>query len=307
MLQEILDLGFENVELSHGIRVSLVGGIQDYVDRGKVRISSLHNFCPLPLEVQGSSPDCYEFTSHRPFDQRRAVKLSCQTIDFAQRLGAPFVVLHLGRVAMNPVTRQLGELAREGLMDSREFVKLKIAAVKEREKKGPAFIQRVKTCLMPIVEHAAKRNIRLGIEGRFGYEEVPSEIELPMLLDELDSPHVGYWHDFGHIQVKENLAFLSHYEWLKFIRNRLVGCHLHDCIWPTTDHRVPFAGAIDYDRLLSLLPENCLFVWELNPRATAEEIQSSLARWQEKFGPKSALADGAGAEASAVGAAGIPD
>ncbi len=305
MIQEILDLGFENVELSHGIRVSLVGGIQEYVDAGKVRISSLHNFCPLPLEVQGSSPDCYEFTSHRPFDQRRAVKLSMQTIDFAQRLGAPFVVMHLGRVAMNPVTRQLGELAREGHIDSREFVKLKIAAVKEREKKGPAFIQRVKTCLMPIVEHAAKRNIRLGIEGRFGYEEVPSEIELPDLLDELDSPNVGYWHDFGHIQVKENLEFLSHYEWLKFIRHRLFACHLHDCIWPTTDHRVPFAGSIDYDRLLSLLPENCLFVWELNPRATAEEIQSSLARWQEKFGPKSA--EGAGAEASAVGAAGIPE
>jgi sugar phosphate isomerase/epimerase len=295
MLQEILDLGFDAVELSHGIRVSLVGGIQQYYDAGKVRISSLHNFCPLPLEVQGSSPDCYEFTSHRPFDQRRAVKLSCQTIDFAHRLGAGFVVLHLGRVAMSSVTRKLGELAKEGKMESREFVKLKIAAVKERESKGPAYLERVKACLMPIVEHAAKKNINLGIEGRFGYEEVPSELELPVLLDEIDAPHVGYWHDFGHIQVKENLEFLSHYEWLKFIRHRLFGCHLHDCTWPTGDHRVPFTGSIDYDRLIALLPENCLFVWELNPRATAEEIQLGLARWKEKFGAKTVAPDTAAA------------
>ena len=141
---------------------------------------------------------------------------------------------------------------------------------------------------MPIVEHAAKKGINLGIEGRFAYEEVPSELELPDLLDEINAPHVGYWHDFGHIQVKENLAFLDHYEWLKFIRHRLFGCHLHDCAWPTGDHRVPFTGSIDYDRLISLLPENCLFVWELNPRATAEEIQTGLARWKEKFGAKPA-------------------
>jgi sugar phosphate isomerase/epimerase len=283
MIREIRDLGFGNVELSHGVRVSLVGGIQEAVEQGVVRISSLHNFCPLPLEVQGASPDCYEFTSHRPFDQRRAVKLSLQTIDFAQRLGAPFVVMHLGRVAMTPVTQRLAELAREGDYGSREYVRLKIAAVKAREARGPAFLERVKSCLAPIVEHAAKRQVNLGFESRYGYEEVPSEREMPALLDEFNSPHVGYWHDFGHIQTKENLGFLNHYEWLKSIRHRLFGCHLHDCQWPARDHRVPFAGAIDYARLIPLLPENCLFTWELSPSAKSEEIQAGLATWKERF------------------------
>ena len=284
MIQEILDLGFENVELSHGVRVSLIGGIQQMYDEGKVRISSLHNFCPLPLEITGASPDCYEFTSHRPFDQRRAIKLTLQTIDFAQRLGASIVVLHLGRVNMNPIARQLAAMLREGHAGSREFVKLKIDAVRERETKAPVFLERVKTCLAPIVEHAAKRNILLGIEGRFGYEEVPTEREVHMLLDSINAPHVGYWHDFGHLQVKHNLGFVDHYEWLRSIRHRLFGCHLHDTQWPIADHRVPFAGGIDYDRLIPLLPENCLFVWELSPRATVEEIQASHARWKERFG-----------------------
>ena len=291
MLHEIRGLGFENVELSHGVRVSLVGGIQEVVDAGEVRISSLHNFCPLPIEVQGASPDCYEFTSHRPFDQKRAVKLSMQTIDFAARLGAGLVVLHLGRVNMGPATKRLGVLAKEGKQNSKEWIKLKIKAVQEREKKAPIYRKRVLECLKPIVEHATNRNILLGCEGRYAYEEFPTEREYPALLDEINSPNVGYWHDFGHIQVKHNLGFLDHYEWLKSIRHRLFGCHLHDAQWPTTDHRVPFAGGIEYDRLIPLLPENCLLVWELSPRMRSEEIRESLGRWQERFG-KSEKAEG---------------
>ena len=91
------------------------------------------------------------------------------------------------------------------------------------------------------------------------------------------------WHDFGHIQVKNNLRFVDHYEWLRSIRHRLFGCHLHDTEWPATDHRVPFAGGIEYDRLIPLLPPNCLFVWELSPRMKAEDIRAALARWKARF------------------------
>ena len=48
MIQEILDLGFDTVELGHGIRLPLVEGILKMWEAGKVKISSLHNFCPLP-------------------------------------------------------------------------------------------------------------------------------------------------------------------------------------------------------------------------------------------------------------------
>ena len=38
-------------------------GIQKMFDAGEVRFSSLHNFCPLPVEVMSASPDCYKFSS----------------------------------------------------------------------------------------------------------------------------------------------------------------------------------------------------------------------------------------------------
>src|SRR5271155_845598 len=128
MLEEILELGFERVELGHGIRLSLMEGIQKVHDEGRVTFSSLHNFCPLPIEITRSSPDCYQFTSHRASERERALKLTFQTIDFAERLGAPFVVLHLGRVPMERVTGKLLELANNGGYLSREFVKMKIEA-----------------------------------------------------------------------------------------------------------------------------------------------------------------------------------
>ena len=51
MLREIRDLGFDYAELSHGIRISLLPGIFEAVDAGEIKISSLHNFCPLPMGV----------------------------------------------------------------------------------------------------------------------------------------------------------------------------------------------------------------------------------------------------------------
>ena len=49
MLEELLGLGFTRVELGHGIRLSLMEGVQKMVEAGKVTITSLHNFCPLPV------------------------------------------------------------------------------------------------------------------------------------------------------------------------------------------------------------------------------------------------------------------
>ena len=285
MLAEIRNkLDFDVIELGHGIRISLMPGIQKAFDNGLVRFSSLHNFCPLPVEVMGASPDCYTFSARTAHERARAVKQTLQTIDFAERLDAPFVVLHCGRVPIPRVTDPLIELIKAGKMYSREYVKRKVAAVAKREAHAAFYMERVKECLKPIVEHAAKKNVQLGIEGRRGYEEIPSERELPALLDELASPQVGYWHDMGHIQIKDNLGFLDHEEWLKLIGPRTLGCHLQDCIWPAQDHQPPFAGDIDLEKLVPLLPSTCLFVWEMSPRKTADEIRRSVTVWKERFG-----------------------
>ncbi len=285
MLREIKnEFGLDLIELGHGIRISLMPGVQKAFEAGEVRFSSLHNFCPLPVEVMSASPDCYTFSSSSAHERQRAIRQTLQTIDFAERLGAPFVVLHLGQVPIEPVTEPLIALAKAGEMFSREYVRRKVNAVAQREAAAPVYLANVKECLKPVIEHAAAKDIRLGIEGRRGYEEIPSEREIPALLDELNSPQVGYWHDFGHLQIKENLGFLNHEEWLRLIGPRTLGCHVQDCIWPAQDHQPPFAGDVDLEKLVPLLPPTCLFVWEMSPRKTAEEIRRSITVWRERFG-----------------------
>jgi sugar phosphate isomerase/epimerase len=284
MIEEILALGFDTVELGHGTRVSLLAGIQRLFDSGRFRVSSLHNFCPLPVEVTTANPDCYEFTSHRSLDRERAVKLTRQTIDCAVRLGATYVVLHLGRVhTMRPCTRELIALAKEGRLLSKAAIQLKIAAVREREASGPSYLQRALECLKPIVEYAAERNIFLGVEGRHSYEELPSEREFAQVFAALDSSQVGYWHDFGHLQVKQDIGLVDHAEALWQKRDRFFGGHLHDTIWPGEDHQVPFSGGVDFARLIPMLPPNAPFVWEMSPRQTAEQIELALGQWRERF------------------------
>ena len=284
MLQEILDLGFDRVELGHGIRISLMPGIQQMFERGKVKFSSLHNFCPLPVEVMSASPDCYQFSSSSGPERERAMKQTFQTIDFAERLGAPFVVLHLGQVEMLPITDRLIQMTKVGKHLSRGYVRAKLKAVETRERRATVHLQRVRDCLARIVEHAASKNVRIALESRRGYEEIPSERELPSLLHELNSEQVGYWHDFGHSQIKENLGFIDHAEWLGAVGSRAFGCHVQDCVWPAKDHEGPFTGAIDFNKLVPLLPINCLFVWEMSPKKTADAIRQSVRIWKERFG-----------------------
>src|SRR4051812_45125715 len=98
MLKEMAGLGFKYVELSHGIRITLVPGIIRGVEEGIVKISSTHNFCPLPTGVVQAAPNLFEpsVAEHREHDQW--LRHTKRTIDFASQVKARAVVCHLGSV-----------------------------------------------------------------------------------------------------------------------------------------------------------------------------------------------------------------
>src|ERR1700739_3596715 len=133
MLREIADLGFEYAELSHGIRLSLVPGILEAVDKGEIKISSLHNFCPLPMGVTQAAPNLYEFSAENPRDRELAVKHTQRTLEFAARVKAAVVVLHLGSIEMKDYTGKLEGLLENTARDPRKFQKLQEEALTARE------------------------------------------------------------------------------------------------------------------------------------------------------------------------------
>ena len=283
MIEEILQLGFDTLELSHGIRSSQFEGILQIREKRKFKISSVHNFMPMPVEVQTDSPDCYEFTSDRAADRERALKFTLATIDWAAKLESPFVVVHTGRIRSLNLTDPLRQMLEQGKLHSREFVRQKLAAVQAREKVAEAFNTRVLEILREAAEHAGKRGVKIGVENREYYEAVPSERDFPNFLQRLDSKNVGYWHDFGHAQIKENLTLIDHRLHLETMAPRLLGCHIHDTRWPFKDHCPPFTGDTRFEELVPLLPKKCAMVLEMSPRAEAADIVKAAETWEKKF------------------------
>lgn len=280
MLAEISSLGFDHVELGYGIRISLMEGIQRFLANHPMRVTSLHNFCPLPVEIHSAAPDCYECTSVRAEERTRAQIHTLRTIDYAKKLGARFVVMHLGSVEMPGYTERLCKLIDSGRYLDRVYVRTKLEAVQRRETNSP--YDNIVDWLKPVLEHAASAEVILGIENRIGIETCPSEREFRRLFSEIDS--IGYWHDFGHAQIRHNLTFLDHAEWLSEMSSHLIGCHVHDVLFPYSDRRVPFSGTMNFAALLASVPSSVPLVWELSSRASKGEIVSALARWKQDFG-----------------------
>ena len=283
---EARSMGFEFIEISHGTSVSLLPGLMQAYDAGEIRVSSIHNFCPSPVEIVMDAPDAYEFSSHRKFDRERAIKLTKQTIQTAVRFGVNRVVMHMGSVPMKFITEQLEAITDEGGAYSRKFIDLKLKLVEKREKVSTFYLDRARAALHELLPIAQEHKVALAIETRSHYEQVPNETEMLQLLTDFgDSPWIGAWHDFGHVQRQANLGLLDHAQYLAAIAPRLLGCHVHDVAWPARDHRIPFTGGcVEFDRLLPLVPKNIPLVWELSPSQKRLQIMEKLGEWQAKFG-----------------------
>lgn len=303
MLWEIGQLGFAAAEISHGTSVSLLPGVLKWIEHRAMRITSVHNFCPAPVEANFDNPDVYEFTSPRRVERERALELTKRSLETAARCRAEVLVVHLGRVPLRGGSARLERMALEGELFSRRYCAEKLRLVERRERLGARIFDQVRDTLGEIAGRAAELGVKIGVESRSHYEQVPDEVEMVRLMEEFrDNPWVGYWHDFGHVQRKANLGLLDHAGWVRRMAPHWLGSHVHDVDWPLRDHRIPFSSGrhgIDFDRLLALVPRDKPLVWELSPRRNKRErVMAARQAWLERYpftaGPTVATAAAAG-------------
>ncbi|NNC88602.1 MAG: sugar phosphate isomerase/epimerase [Akkermansiaceae bacterium] len=287
MIDEILELGFDTVELSHGMTITKLPGLQKAFRAGKFRCAGVHNYFPSPTEVMIDAPDAYEFSSHRTGDRQRAMEMTLKTLEVAAEFGAGYLVLHMGSVPLMPHRKWTGRLTgmlKDGQALSPKYAAHKIKCVKKREKTGPVYFNRAMATLESLAAKAEEYGVKLAVESRSKYEDVPTEREMIALQEHFkDTPWVGYWHDFGHVQLKHNLGLLDHKHWLSQMEPYVIGAHVHDVHWPHRDHRVPFTGTIDYPPLMRHFRPEMPFVWELSPTREAEQIREALPVWNQLF------------------------
>jgi len=284
MLREIRDLGFDHAELSHGITLSLVPGVIEAVEAGEIRISSLHNFCPLPLGITRPSPNLYQCSSDSPREVAACWKHTLKTLEFAERVGARAVVLHLGSVEMRDYTEKLMDLLNRGRQNENRYQRLCMEAGEKREAKQTAFVKRSLEFLARLVPEAARRGVVLGVENRHKLEEIPFDTDLPALLKQFSADNVVYWHDCGHAQIKEHLGFISHVAQLETLQPHLGGLHIHDVRFPGEDHRSPGSGTVDFAALRPFVEGGTVKVFELSPRLTTAEVRRGVDHVRSLWG-----------------------
>ena len=284
MLQEIRDLGFQFAELSHGIRVSLLPGIIESVAAGEIKISSLHNFCPLPMGVTSPAPNLYQFSSDRPRERELAERYTLKTIELAARLKAPLVVIHSGSIEMKDYTDKLLDLVARGQRDTPKYKKLCAEYAKKRDAKKEPVFERVKETFKKILPEAESRNVKLGVENRQALEELPIETDCQFLFHDIDSPALVYWHDTGHAQIKENLGFIHHVLHLESLRDHLAGFHIHDVQFPGRDHCAPGSGNVDFAALKPSVKPHHIKVFEFSPALTIDEVNKGIAHIKHIWG-----------------------
>lgn len=284
LLREVRDLGFEYAELSHGTRISLLPGIIEAVEAGVVRISSVHNFCPLPMGVNYSAPNLYQFSSEIPRERDLALRHTIKTIEFAEKVRAPLVVLHLGSMDLRNYTEKLTEMTARGEKETPKYEKLCAELDEKRAAKKEKAFERVKDTLKKILPEAERRNIRLGVENRQGLEELPLESDLPFLFRELSSPNLVYWHDTGHAQIKENLGFIFHAIHLESMQSRLAGFHIHDVQFPARDHCTPGTGTVNFAALKPMVRPEHIRVFEFGPSMSVEDLRAGVAHVKTLWG-----------------------
>jgi sugar phosphate isomerase/epimerase len=284
MLREMADHGFSRVELSHGIRITLVPGILKAVEEGIVKVGSTHNFCPLPVGVMHAAPNVFQPSAADGRERDQWLRQTRRSIDFASQVGASVLVCHLGSVKYlwlepdrhmvsylnsHPDAVKSGDKVYSALVEK--------ALHKLRRRMGP-YWQRTQDGIKSVLDYAAERKIRLGLENRERFEELPVDADFPGMLAGLPpGAFAGYWHDSGHAHLKEGMGLIDHRGQLETNASRLIGFHLHDVV-DGHDHQAIGTGSIDFDMVSRFWRPEHLFVIELSPRVTVEGMLASKAR-----------------------------
>ena len=249
-----------------------------------MRISSLHNFCPLPLGVNYPAPNLFQFSAAQTRERELAQRYTAKTIEFAERLKAPVVVLHSGSIEMKNYTDKLLDLVarREEVVEKYSRLCNEVDE-KRAAKKGP-FVERVTEQLKNLRPFAEAHGVKLGIENRQALEELPMDSDFQFLFRELASPTFVYWHDTGHAQIKENLGFIHHAMQVESLRDRLFGFHVHDVQFPGRDHVAPGGGMVDFAALKPFVKPEHIKVFELSPGLPAEEVKRGVEHIKRLWG-----------------------
>lgn len=267
-------LGFQSFELNHMVDSPMLQGLD--LTNG-FRIASVHEPCPADVSTGTLKNRDWLISAADEENRRQGIAMVKRSIDLAHAVGARIIIVHPGRVTIDAgVESRLYALYREGKQRTTEYDELKVKLAERRAAQAEVNVAAVCKSLPELAEYAHRFDIRLGLENRFHYHEIPLPDELDRLLGIGYEDVIGYWHDVGHAQVLENLGFGTHREWLERFAPRIVGTHFHDVVG-IGDHRAAGSGQMDWDMVARYIPaaayRTCEFQNNNSPEQVARGVQ----------------------------------
>ncbi len=292
MLQYAAELGFEYVELGHSTTIASMEGIIKAVKERVVKVSSLHNFCPIPPFAKGATPNLFSPSTKSQMESDQWLRHTKNTLEFAGMFEAKAVVCHLGYLSyffFKP-TAKLDKFTEkhkdENLLENKKYLtivkKFMALAQKQTEKKD---YKNIEKNIRTISRIAAKKNILLGLENREGADELPLDWNFEKLVNSLkyDTP-ARTWHDVGHSMRKQLMGMGDQLDLIERTQDSIIGWHLHDCSDEGKDHIAIGKGRIDFKKISKYFdPSNHIFTLELNHQVKKSDAIDSLKRVQDLF------------------------
>ncbi len=278
LLEALEKYNIQGIELDCRLNRAQFEQIRAYIGSTRLRVNSLHNYCPFPAIKPNTPPggDYFKLSSPDLEERRWSVQWTTRTIENANHLEASAVVLHCGAVDMESRHQDLYRLFNQGQGNFQTFRDLLETDLKMREQLKSPHLDALLFNLDRLIPVAAKHGVTLGLENRNHYFELPTKAEMELILNEFRGAPVGYWHDTGHAHVFELLGIISQQELLDTFADHLVGIHLHDALG-LNDHLAPGTGDIDFTPLLPYLKEGRHLVIELAPGTPSSAVQYAIA------------------------------
>ena len=264
--------GFSKIELNHQVD----SGMLSRVDLKKYTISSIHEPCPADIPVETLKARDWMISSPDEDCRQQGVASIKRTIELAGSLSVRTVVVHAGHVSLDMVLeKKLRSLYGEGLIESAVYEEVKSLMMDRRLKLIGPRLEAVGKSLKELLDFACRFEVRLGLENRYHYFDIPTQDELSALLELAEPDRLGFTYDVGHSMAMDRLGFYPNEMWLKRFGGRILGAHLHDVIG-ISDQYAPGLGEVDFRMVAGYLPKEAFRTIEVMSFNTPEQVKTGL-------------------------------
>ncbi len=270
------EAGYDAIEISHSTREDK---LRQILDSHALPVASVHQPAPWARHHDGRGNSHINLASIDEDERRAAIEYATASIDWAGRIGAKRIVVHLGQVSdvseQFEEEREMRRMFDSGSVVSDRFVELREAVIGRRKADAEAHVEAARRSLLELVHAAEPHRIAIGLENRYHYHEIPQPEEYELLLDGLVGEQAGYWHDVGHAEVLHRLGFIDRHAWLDRLSSRAVGAHLHD-VSGIGDHRAPGDGDVDWGYVTAGLKHLPSYTLEINQHQSDERVRGAI-------------------------------